>query len=108
MNYTINIALAVSFIIGTVLQITMFVSAILIKIHANKTIDEAKLMSEEADKIIAEAEKSQEGSMLCLKMANELFFCHTRDERANLIIKWIPKLQEFGINMESIDEIINN
>ena len=46
--------------------------------------------------------------MMCLKMANELFFCHTTDERANLIIKWVPKLQEAGIDMNDIDEIINS
>lgn len=108
MTYTIDAALAISFIIGTVLQGSMFIATLTLKHYANKAIDEAQQMSEEADAIKAEAEKIHNGAMLCLKMSNELFFCHSSDERADLIIKWMPKLQEAGINMQDIDEIINN
>lgn len=108
MNYTINIALAVSLIIGTALQLSMFVSSLIMRRHASKELDKAHAMEEEADKIAAEAEKIHEGAMLCLKMSNELFYCHTSDERADLIIRWVPKLQEAGISMSDIDEIINS
>ena len=108
MTHTIDTALAISFIIGTALQTLMFASTLILKHHADKTIDKAQKMSEEADEIASEAEKIHNGAMLCLKMSNELFFCHTSDERADLIIKWVPKLQEAGINMQDIDEIINN
>lgn len=108
MTYTINIALAVSFIIGTVLQVSLFVTAMILRKHANDALDKAKNMSEEADGIASEAERIHDGAMLCLKLANELFFCHTSDERANLIIKWAPRLQEAGINMQDINDIINN
>lgn len=108
MTYTIDAALAISFIIGTALQVSMFVTTLTLKRHANKALDKAQKMSEEADEIASEAEKIHSGAMLCLKMSNELFFCHTSDERADLIIKWVPKLQEAGINMQDIDDIINN
>lgn len=108
MTYTIDITLAISFIIGTALQALMFVSSVIVRRNANKTLEDAKAMSEEADDIIAEAEKIHNGAMMCLKMSNELFYCHSSDERADLIIKWVPKLQEAGINMQDIDEIINN
>lgn len=108
MTYTIDTALAISFIIGTALQVSMFTATLILRRHANKSLDKAQAMSDEADDIVAEAEKIHNGAMLCLKMSNELFFCHTSDERANLIIKWAPKLQEAGINMKDIDEIINN
>lgn len=108
MNYTINIALALSLIIGTALQLSMFVASLILKRHANKALDRAKLMSEEADGIAAEAEKINNGAMLCMSMANEMFYCHTSNERADLIIKWMPKLQEAGVELNNIDEIINN
>lgn len=108
MKYTIDIALALSFIIGTILQVSLFISTLLLKHHANKALDNAKQVSEEADEVAAEAERIHEGGLLCMKMANELFFCHTSDERADLIIKWVPRLQEAGINMQDIDEIINS
>lgn len=107
MTCTIDIALAISLIIGTALQLSVFIATLTLKHHANKALDKATEMSKEADSIAAEAEKTHEGSMLCLRLANELFFCHTTDERANTIIRWAPKLQEAGINMEDIDEIIN-
>ena len=106
--YTINSALAISFIIGTALQVSLFVTTIILRKHSGKALDRAQKMSEEADGIAAEAERIHDGAMMCLKMANELFFCHTTDERANLIIKWVPKLQEAGIDMNDIDEIINS
>lgn len=108
MTYAINSALAISFIIGTAFQVSMFVTSLVLRHHANKAIDKAKNMSEEAEGIAAEAEKIHDGAMMCLKMSNELFYCHTSDERADLIIKWMPKLQEAGINMGDINEIINS
>ena len=108
MTYTIDIELAISFIIGTALQVYMFIASLILKKHAGEALDRAQKMSEEADGIAEEAEKIHEGAMICLKLANELFYCHTSDERANTIIKWAPKLQEAGINMRDIDEIINN
>lgn len=108
MSYTINIALAISFIIGTAIQAVMFVASIILKKQANEALEKAKIMSEEANSIVAEAEKNQEGSMMCLEMANELSLCHSKDERTNVIIKWIPKLQEVGFNISNIEEIINN
>ena len=108
MTYMINTALAISFIIGTALQVSIFAATLVLRHHANKALDKAKNMSEEAEGIAAEAEKIHDGAMLCLKMSNELFYCHTSDERADLIIKWVPKLQEAGINMQDIDEIINS
>lgn len=104
---TIDIALAVSYVIGTAIQVAMFIASIALKRHAGKALDSAKHLSDEADEIAAEAEKIQSGAMMCLKMANELFFCHTSDERANLIIKWAPKLQEAGIDLQEINDIIN-
>jgi hypothetical protein len=106
--YTISAALAISFIIGTALQVSMFVATIALKRTANKALDRAQAMSEDANGIAEEAEKIHNGAMLCLKMSNELFYCHSSDERANLIIKWAPKLQEAGINMQDINDIINN
>lgn len=106
--YTISAALAISFIIGTALQVSMFVATITLKRTANKALDRAQAMSEDANGIAEEAEKIHNGAMLCLKMSNELFYCHSSDERANLIIKWAPKLQEAGINMQDINDIINN
>lgn len=106
--YTISAALAISFIIGTALQVSMFVATIALKRTANKAMDRAQAMSEDANGIAEEAEKIHNGAMLCLKMSNELFYCHSSDERANLIIKWAPKLQEAGINMQDINDIINN
>lgn len=108
MTYTIDAALAISLIVGTALQVSMFVATLAMKHSAGKELDRAQSMSEEANDIVAEAEKIHNGAMMCLKMSNELFFCHTSDERADLIIKWVPKLQEAGINMQDIDEIINN
>ena len=108
MTYTIDATLAISFIIGTAMQFAMFVSSLILKRQAGATLNNAQNLSDEAESIIAEAEKTHNGAMMCLKMSNELFFCHTSDERANLIIKWVPKLQEAGINMQDIDEIINN
>ena len=108
MTYTIDAALAVSLIIGTALQVLIFVATLMLKRSAIKDLSKASAMSEEADRIAEEAEKIHNGAMLCLKMSNELFFCHTQDERANLIIKWVPKLQEAGINMQDLDEIINS
>ena len=108
MTHTIDTALAISFIIGTALQVSMFVATLTLRHHANKAVDKAQKMSEEADELASEAERIHGGAMLCLKMSNELFFCHTSDERADLIIKWMPKLQEAGINMQDIDDIINN
>lgn len=107
MRYTIDITLAISFIIGTALQLSMFIATLALRRHASKALDKAEEMSREADGIAAEAEKTHEGSMMCMRLANELFFCHTTDERANIIIRWAPKLQEAGINMNDIDEIIN-
>ena len=106
--YTISAALAISFIIGTALQVSMFVATIALKRTANKALDRAQAMSEDANGIAEEAEKIHNGAMLCLKMSNELFYCHSSDERANLIIKWAHKLQEAGINMQGINDIINN
>lgn len=106
--YTISAALAISFIIGTALQVSMFIATIALKRTANKALDRAQAMSEDANGIAEEAEKIHNGAMLCLKMSNELFYCHSSDERANLIIKWAPKLQEAGINMQDINDIINN
>jgi hypothetical protein len=106
--YTISAALAISFIIGTALQVSMFVATIALKRTADKALDRAQAMSEDANGIAEEAEKIHNGAMLCLKMSNELFYCHSSDERANLIIKWAPKLQEAGINMQDINDIINN
>ena len=106
--YTISAALAISFIIGPALQVSMFVATIALKRTANKALDRAQAMSEDANGIAEEAEKIHNGAMLCLKMSNELFYCHSSDERANLIIKWAPKLQEAGINMQDINDIINN
>lgn len=108
MTYTIDATLAISFIIGTAMQVLLFVSSLILKHQAGRALNEAQRMSDEADGVVAEAEKIHSGAMLCLKMSNELFFCHTSDERADLIIKWVPKLQEAGINMQDIDEIINN
>ena len=108
MTYTIDIALAISLIIGTTLQVYMFIGSIILKKKSGDALDEAQKMSEEADGIAEEAERIHEGAMMCLKLANELFYCHTSDERANTIIKWAPKLQEAGINMRDIDKIINN
>lgn len=108
MTYTIDAALAISLIVGTALQVSMFITTLTLKHTANKALDRAQNMSEEANDIAAEAEKIHNGAMMCLKMSNELFFCHTSDERADLIIKWVPKLQEAGINMQDIDDIINN
>lgn len=108
MTYTIDTALAISFMIGTALQVSMLVATISLKRYSNKAIDKARLMSEEAEGIAAEAEKIHEGSMMCLKMANEMFFCKTSDERANVVIKWVPKLQEYGVDLKDIDEIINS
>ena len=85
--YTISAALAISFIIGTALQVSMFVATIALKRTANKALDRAQAMSEDANGIAEEAEKIHNGAMLCLKMSNELFYCHSSDERANLIIK---------------------
>ena len=106
--YTISAALAISFIIGTALQVSMFVATIALKRTANKALDRAQAMSEDANGIAEEAEKIHNGAMLCLMISNELFYCHSSDERANLIIKWAPKLQEAGINMQDINDIINN
>lgn len=108
MTYTIDTALAISFIIGTALQVSMFVATLTLKRHASKALDRAQQMSEDATGIAKEAQKTHNGAMMCLKMSNEMFFCKTSDERADLIIKWMPKLQAAGINMEDIDEIINN
>lgn len=108
MTYTIDAALAVSFIIGTALQVSMFIATLALKHHAKKALDEAQQVNDSANEMAEEAQKTHNGAMMCLKMSNEMFFCKTSDERADLIIKWMPKLQAAGINMEDIDEIINN
>lgn len=108
MTYTIDIALAISYIIGTALQLIIFAATLSLRKLANKTIEDAQRLSEHADLLVSEAQKTNDGAMMCLKLANELFFCHTSDERANTIIKWMPKLQEAGISLDNIDEIINS
>lgn len=105
--YTINAALAISFVIGTALQVSLFVATVLLRKHSQKAIDAAKEMTDRAEEMANEADKTHSGAMLCMKMANELFYCHTSDERANLIINWMPKLQEAGIDIREINDIIN-
>ena len=53
--YTINSALAISFIIGTALQVSLFVATLILRKHSGKALDRAQKMSEEADGIAAEA-----------------------------------------------------
>lgn len=108
MTHTIDTALAVSFIIGAFYQTVLFISSLVTKYRAGMMLEEAREASEKADEIAAEAEKIHNGAMMCLKMSNELFYCHTSDERADIIIKWMPKLQESGISMQDIDSIINS
>ena len=104
----IDYILAVSFIIGTALQAAMFFATLTLRRYANKTLDRAKEMSESADQMASDSEKIHQGAMLCMKLANELFFCKTPDDRANIIIKWVPKLQDAGIDLNEIDDIINS
>ena len=108
MKIQIDYILAISFIIGTALQAVMFVATITLRRYANKTLEKAKEMTDSADQMASDAERTHQGAMLCMRLANELFFCKTADERANAIIKWVPKLQDAGIDMNEIDEIINN
>lgn len=106
--YRIDAALAISLIIGTALQVLMFVSSLILRHKSNIALDKAQEMTEQANGIAADAERIHGGAMMCLEMSNELFYCHTSDERANIVIKWMPKLQESGIDVTDIFKSINN